>query len=329
VADKKFKVEGPDGRVIMVTAPEDATDAQIEAIASAEFYKKPAPERPKAVMDEEGRMRILRAEQERAVRVLKRANDSGDMQAIRRAQGDLDAVLREIRNSPISGGTTEPPKPPPVSPAQTLATKAREMTQSVDPTRAIIDLAAAAGGAGGAQVMQSLGAAPGVQMPQPTRGVAGWTEQMGYGQRGGQTYKQAHEFEQGLRKGAKIGGIQPEFRFAKPPVMEPSGLQRASQFMSSMPKTVGALGGLGMAESGMEAMRRMDQGDPVGASIAGMGAIGGGAAMIPGGQLLGTAMSVGSPLTLYLLDKMRSRGISGPEAQRMLTNVDPMGNPMP
>lgn len=137
--------------------------------------------------------------------------------------------------------------------------------------------------------------------------------------------------EQGLRKGAKIGGVQPEFRFAKPPTMEPPMAQRVGQSMMGAPKTVGALGGLGMAESGMEAMKRMQQGDPVGAAIAGAGALGGAGAMIPTPvtRLGGAAVGMASPLSLYLLDKMRSRGVSEEEAQRALTNVDLMGSPMP
>jgi hypothetical protein len=92
---------------------------------------------------------------------------------------------------------------------------------------------------------------------------------------------------------------------------------------------VGALGGLSVAESGMEAMRRMEQGDPIGATIAGAGAFGGGMSMVPFGQLPGMALSVGSPLTLYLVDKMRARGVSPEDAQRAVTSMDAMGNPMP
>ena len=140
---------------------------------------------------------------------------------------------------------------------------------------------------------------------------------MGYGDRGGRTFSEAHQLEQGLRRGAKIGGVQPEFRFAKPPTPEPSMMQRVGSPMMGAPKTVGALGGLSMAESGMEAMKRMQGGDPIGAAIAGAGALGGGLAAIPTfpTRVGGMALSAASPLTLYLYDKLRQ---SSPQAAEQL-----------
>jgi len=336
MAEKKFKVETPDGKFITVTAPENATDAEIEGLAAAQFYKTPTREKADLAPNPQ-QVQILQAEYKGAVQRILDARAKNDTAALQRAEADRVAVAGELQRlgpNLIPGSDTMPePKPAAPTPAQSLATQARQMAQNVDPTRAMIDLAAAAGGAGGAQMMQNLTA--NVQGgPATTRTgtpVEKWAGAMGYGNRGGRTFSEAHQMEQGLRKGAKIGGVQPEFRFAKPPTVEPPPLQRVGQPMMNMPKTMGAMGGLSAAESGMEAMKRMQQGDPIGAAVAGVGAFGGGAAMIPTipTRLGGAALSMGSPLTLYLLDKMRSRGVSEEEAQRALTSVDPMGNPMP
>lgn len=336
MAEKKFKVQTPDGKFITVTAPENATDAEIESLAAAQFYKTPTREKADLAPNPQ-QVQILQAEYKSAVQRIIDARAKNDVAAVQRAEADRSAVASELQRlgpNLIPGADTMPePKPAAPTPAQSLATQARQMGQNVDPTRAMIDLAAAAGGAGGAQMMQNLTA--NVQGgPATTRTgtpVEKWAGAMGYGNRGGRTFSEAHQMEQGLRKGAKIGGVQPEFRFAKPPTVEPPPLQRIGQPMMNMPKTMGAMGGLSAAESGMEAMKRMQQGDPIGAAVAGVGAFGGGAAMIPTipTRLGGAALSMGSPLTLYLLDKMRSRGVSEEEAQRALTSVDPMGNPMP
>jgi hypothetical protein len=336
MAEKKFKVETPDGKFITVTAPENATDAEIESLAAAQFYKTPTRERADLAPNPQ-QVQILQAEYKSAVQRIIDARAKNDTAAVQRAEADRSAVASELQRlgpNLIPGSDTMPePKPTAPSPAQSVATQARQMAQNVDPTRAMIDLAAAAGGAGGARMMQGLTA--NVQGgPATTRTgtpVEKWAGAMGYGNRGGRTFSEAHQMEQGLRKGAKIGGVQPEFRFAKPPTIDPSMAQRVGQGMVNSPKIMGGLGGLSMAESGMEAMKRMQQGDPLGAAIAGAGALGGGAAMVPfiPTRVGGAALSMGSPLTLYLLDKMRSRGVSPEEAQRALTSVDPTGNPMP
>lgn len=329
---REFKVTGPDGKVISVSAPENATDDEIIKIAERQFYA--APERPKVDLEagKADALRILNSEYESAVQRIIQARKDKDQSAVDRAEGDRASIAREIQRmgGEIPGA---PPTPsaftPSTAPEKSIATRATELVSNVPADRAMLDLLAATGGAGVAKGMQTVGPAIGLPAGKgmPSQGVQGWTSEMGYGQRGGQTYKQAHEFEQGVRKGAKIGGVQPEFRFAKPPIIEPSGLQRASQFMASMPKTMGALGGLGAAESGLEMMRRAGQNDPIGAAIAGAGAVGGVASMIPGGQLLGGALSVGSPLTLYLLDKLRQGPPKLPEEPR--PTMDIMGYPSP
>lgn len=312
---REFKVEGPGGKIISVTAPEDATDQQIEDLAAAEFYKTPS--RPKADLSPKPeQVQILQNEYRNAVSRMIEARNQGDQEGVRRAESDRSAVARELQRlgpNLIPGAeATSAPQPAAPSPAQSVASRARQMAADVDPTRALVDLAAATAGAGGSALMDRL--AGGLQAPtgpdgrpMPTSGVQKWTAKMGYEQRGGRDYGEAHQLEQGRRRGAKIGGVQPEFRFAKPPVIEPSMYQRFGQALMGSPKAVGGLGGLSMAESGMEAMKRMQGGDPIGAAIAGAGVVGGGLSMVPSipTRVGGAALSAASPLTLYLYDKLR------------------------
>lgn len=73
------------------------------------------------------------------------------------------------------------------------------------------------------------------------------------------------------------------------------------------PAVSGALGGLGMAESGQEFMRRQAAGDVPGQIMAGAGVVGGAASMAPHplAKVLGGALSAASPLSLYLYDKIK------------------------
>lgn len=338
---REFKVTGPDGKVISVTAPENATDDEIIKLAERKFYA--ASDRPKVDLDatKADSLRILNAEYTKAVQRLIEARKTGDQAKIDREEADRVSVAREIQRlggeipgAPPTSMRTAAPSPE-GSEAQSAATMARQALSGVDADRAMLNLAAMAGGAGGSAFLDRLGG----PMQGPAGGPAGgvgpqsavqkWSGAMGYGDRGGRTFAEAHQLEQGLRKGAKIGGVQPEFRFAKPPIPEPSVGQRTVQSMMSSPKAMGALGGLSMAESGMDAMKRMQSGDPIGAAIAGAGALGGAGQMIPTlpTRVGGAALSAASPLTLYLYDKMRTT--SPQAAQQMLTNVDLMGNPMP
>lgn len=323
---KEFKVTGPDGRTIPVMAPEDATDDQIIAIAEKQFYAK--PERPKVDLEatKAESLRILEHEYRNTVQEIIRARSAGDQAAVDSAEQDRVGIAREIQRlggeipgAPPTATTAKTPGGAPGAGAgKSMATKVREATAGIDPDRALTDLAAMAGGAGGSALMSRLSGAlqgPAGGPAGPQSAVQKWSGKMGYGDRGGRTFAEAHQLEQGLRKGARIGGVQPEFRFAKPPIPEPSMMQRAGQMAMGAPKTVGALGGLSMAESGMEAMQRMQQGDPIGAAIAGAGAAGGALAAIPTPmtRVGGMALSAASPLTLYLYDKLRQKSPAAAE----------------
>jgi hypothetical protein len=83
-------------------------------------------------------------------------------------------------------------------------------------------------------------------------------------------------------------------------------LKQGAGAVMNAPGVSGALGGLGMAESGQEFMKRQAAGDVPGQVMAGMGVVGGGLAMVPNPMVkaLGAALSTASPLSLYLRDKI-------------------------
>lgn len=91
------------------------------------------------------------------------------------------------------------------------------------------------------------------------------------------------------------------------------------------PVTMGALGGLSMAEGAQEAQKRYSEGDMPGALIAGAGAFGGGMQMIPSvpTKAVGAMISAASPLTLYLYDKMRGQKPEEPTPEEMMAAQRP------
>jgi hypothetical protein len=92
------------------------------------------------------------------------------------------------------------------------------------------------------------------------------------------------------------------------------------------PVLTGGLGGLGAAEMGMQFMERVGQKDPIGAAIAGVGALGSTMGIIPhpAAKIVGGGLAAASPLTLYLYDKMRQPG-----ERAVAPGVDLMNTPMP
>jgi len=94
------------------------------------------------------------------------------------------------------------------------------------------------------------------------------------------------------------------------------------------PGVSGALGGLGVAESGQEFMKRQAAGDVPGQIMAGMGIAGGAAAMAPHplAKILGGALSAASPLSLYLYDKIKNSQppLPKPRVPELGTNLPPV-----
>jgi hypothetical protein len=160
-----------------------------------------------------------------------------------------------------------------------------------------------------------LGPSPNAKAMTP---VEKWTASMGYNQRGADTMAQAHQAEQGTRKGATIrnpltGEVRtPTFRTNKPPIIETSPLQKATNIGGALlnsPPVRGVLGGAGIAGFGQEALSRYNAGDTVGAGIAGAGAAGSALSLIPHPmtRAVGTGLTMASPAALMVLDKMREK----------------------
>ena len=86
------------------------------------------------------------------------------------------------------------------------------------------------------------------------------------------------------------------------------GLKAGAGAVLNAPGVSGALGGLSMAESGQEYMKRQAAGDMPGQVMAGMGVAGGTLGLVPNrmAKALGAALATASPLSLYLYDKIKA-----------------------
>ena len=86
------------------------------------------------------------------------------------------------------------------------------------------------------------------------------------------------------------------------------GAQNLGNTMGRMPVVPGVLGGAATGFQGQEAVSRYQKGDMPGAAIAGMGALGGLASMVPhpATRALGATASTVSPAALAVLDKLRT-----------------------
>jgi hypothetical protein len=86
------------------------------------------------------------------------------------------------------------------------------------------------------------------------------------------------------------------------------GAQTVGNVMGKIPVVPGAVGGYLAGGQGQEAYNRYQKGDMTGATIAGMGALGGLASMVPhpATRALGATASAVSPAALAVLDKMRT-----------------------
>lgn len=231
-------------------------------------------------------------------------------------------VQPEAAPAPVDIGNAPPPAPVPASEQDFRKRQAA--------------MAGAAGGAGlgvATDVKRAVlgGPAP-AAAPRAGTPVQNWTGAMGYGDRGAQTYAQAHEFEQGTRKGAQIRNpatgqtFKPEFRVSKPPIIEPSPLQRMAGVAEKVGETAGrfpiisnTLAGAGAGFSAQDALQRFRAGDYPGAAVAGVGAAGSLASMVPHPLTrgIGAGLAAASPAALFVLDKMRekSAGQQAPATQ--------------
>lgn len=116
---------------------------------------------------------------------------------------------------------------------------------------------------------------------------------------------------------------------APPMPQKPGALSAAlsgGKAILGSPAVSGALGGLGVAESGQEFMKRQAAGDIPGQIMAGAGVLGGAASMAPHPlvKILGGALSAASPLSLYLYDKIKNPPLPKPRVPEPGTNLPPV-----
>jgi hypothetical protein len=86
------------------------------------------------------------------------------------------------------------------------------------------------------------------------------------------------------------------------------GAQTVGNVMGKIPVVPATLGGASAGYQGQEAVNRYQKGDMTGATVAGLGALGGLASMVPhpATRALGATASAVSPAALAVLDKMRT-----------------------
>lgn len=88
-----------------------------------------------------------------------------------------------------------------------------------------------------------------------------------------------------------------------------SGLEDAGKFLTKHRILGGALAGAGAGFGGQEAVERFNRGDYPGAAIAGVGALGSLASMVPHPvtRAIGTGVGMASPLALSVLDRLHNQ----------------------
>jgi len=106
-----------------------------------------------------------------------------------------------------------------------------------------------------------------------------------------------------------ISGQAPAAPGGLPSAPRPAAMGNVLRTAGSSPVLSGALGGLSAAEAGQELHKRYQQKDVPGMIGAGVGVGGGLLSLVPNPitRGVGMGMSAASPLSLYLMDKMRGR----------------------
>ena len=133
----------------------------------------------------------------------------------------------------------------------------------------------------------------------------------------------------GVFTGGRLAGMAPPTPTPTTGQAIKSGLQAVGNVMARSPVITGALAGAGAGYGAQEASERYQKQDKLGAGIAAAGAAGNAMSVIPTlpTRVIGGGLAMASPAALMLLDRMRKA--TPEQTQRMLTNVDPMGNPLP
>jgi hypothetical protein len=124
----------------------------------------------------------------------------------------------------------------------------------------------------------------------------------------------------GVTEPGQIGKLSVQSTGQAPGMMQKavSGLEDAGKFLTKHRIAGGALAGAGAGFGAQEAMDRYNRGDMLGAGVAGVGALGSMASMIPHPLTrgIGTAVGMASPLALSVLDRIHNQSAQAPQPQQ-------------
>jgi hypothetical protein len=247
-----------------------------------------------------------------------------------------ESTVNYVRDIKDLGGFTEtpkedtsgsPPPPPPPEPAS---------EEDLRKQKAAMIGGLGGFGVGAAQTM--LGSGQGAMTNAGTPGGT-WAAKTGYGLGEGSTKEVVDRFNKyapqplgeqmmaGDPKKSSMGAgprnlkvvpgtVAPLSIHAKVPAIPPTptlqnirqGAQTVGNVMGKIPVVPSTLGGASAGFQGQDAYNRFQKGDMTGATVAGVGALGGLASMVPhpATRALGLTASTVSPAALAVLDKMRT-----------------------
>lgn len=117
----------------------------------------------------------------------------------------------------------------------------------------------------------------------------------------------------GTTASLSINAVAPELPAASPLQRATGAVKQVGNVMNRFPIAANTLAGAGAGFQGQDAYERYQRGDYPGAAIAGAGALGSLASMIPTPmtKAVGTGVSIASPAALMVLDKMRQQTAAG------------------